>query len=47
MEWVRLTNRVTSPLTADNYIFEAVECDELIVAEPEATPYLRPYVGAR
>ena len=37
----------SQPIDGGQYIFEAAERDEFMVAEPDATPYLRPYVGAR
>ena len=37
----------SKPIDGGHYIFDAAERDELMVAEPEAPPYLRPYVGAR
>ncbi len=37
----------SQPIDGGQYIFEAAERDEFMVAEPKATPYLRPYIGAR
>ena len=37
----------SQPIDDGQYIFDAAERDEFMVAEPEAPPYLRPYVGAR
>ena len=37
----------SKPIDGGHYIFNAAERDEFMVAEPEAPPYLRPYVGAR
>ena len=37
----------SQPIDDGQYIFEAAERDEFMVTEPEATSYLRPYVGAR
>ena len=37
----------SQPIDDGQYILNAAERDEFMVAEPEATPYLRPYVGAR
>ena len=37
----------SQPIDDGQYILNPVERDEFMVAEPEATPYLRPYVGAR
>lgn len=37
----------SQPIDDGQYIFDAAERDEFMVTEPEATPYLRPYVGAR
>ncbi len=37
----------SKPIDGGNYIFDAAERAELLEAEPDAAPYLRPYVGAR
>ena len=37
----------SKPIDGGHYIFDAAERDEFMVAEPEAPPFLRPYVGAR
>ena len=37
----------SKPIDDGNYIFDAKQREELMVAEPEAPPYLRPFVGAR
>ena len=37
----------SKPIDAGNYIFDATERGVFLDAEPEATPYIRPYVGAR
>ena len=37
----------SKPIDDGNYIFDAAEHAAFLVAEPEAAPYLRPYVGAR
>ena len=37
----------SKPIDGGNYIFDAEESAEFMEAEPEAAPYLRPYVGAR
>ena len=37
----------SKPIDNGNYIFNENQRDELMVAEPEAPPYLRPFVGAR
>ena len=37
----------SKPIDGGNYIFDAEESAEFLEAEPEAAPYLRPYVGAR
>ena len=37
----------SKPIDGGNYIFDAAEHAAFLEAEPEAAPYLRPYVGAR
>ena len=37
----------SKPIDGGNYIFDAEERATFLEAEPEAAPYLRPYVGAR
>ena len=37
----------SKPIDNGNYIFDAKQREELMVAEPEAPRYLRPFVGAR
>ena len=37
----------SKPIDGGHYIFDAMERDLFIVAEPETPPFLRPYVGAR
>ncbi len=37
----------SQPIDDGEYIFDAEERAELLEAEPDAVPYLRPYVGAR
>ncbi len=37
----------SQPIDDGNYIFNAAERAELLIAEPDAAPFLRPYVGAR
>ena len=37
----------SKPIDNGNYIFDAKQREELMVAEPEAPPFLRPFVGAR
>ena len=37
----------SKPIDGGNYIFDAAERAAFLEAEPEAAPYLRPYVGAR
>ena len=37
----------SKPIDNGNYIFNDEQRDELMVAEPEAPPYIRPFVGAR
>ena len=37
----------SKPIDGGNYIFDAEGSAEFMEAEPEAAPYLRPYVGAR
>ena len=37
----------TQPIDNGHYIFNAAERDEFLKAEPEASPFLRPYVGSQ
>ena len=37
----------SKPIDNGNYILDAEQREELMVAEPEAPPYIRPFVGAR
>ena len=37
----------SKPIDNGNYILDALQRDELVAAEPEASPYIRPFVGAR
>ncbi len=37
----------SKPIDGGNYIFNAEERSEFLVAEPEAPPFVRPFVGAR
>ena len=37
----------SKPIDAGNYILDADQREELMVAEPDASPYIRPFVGAR
>ena len=37
----------SKPIDGGNYIFNAEEREEFFVAEPEAPPYVRPFVGAK
>ena len=37
----------SKPIDGGNYIFDATERAAFVEAEPEAAPYVRPYVGAR
>ena len=37
----------SKPIDGGHYIFESAERDAFLLAEPEATKFLRPFVGAR
>ena len=37
----------SKPIDGGNYIFNAEERAEFLIAEPEAPPYVRPFIGAR
>ena len=37
----------SKPIDGGNYIFDAKECAQFLESEPEATPWLRPFIGAR
>ena len=37
----------SKPIDGGNYIFDATERAEFLEAEPDAAPWLRPYIGAR
>ena len=37
----------SKPIDGGNYIFDAVERDAFLEAEPEAAPWFRPFIGAR
>ena len=37
----------SKPIDGGNYIFKADERDAFLASEPEADPYMRPFVGAR
>jgi len=37
----------SKPIDGGNYIFNAEERAEFFIAEPEAPPYIRPFIGAR
>ena len=37
----------SKPIDGGNYILNAEECAEFLISEPQAPPYVRPFVGAR
>ena len=37
----------SKPIDGGNYIFDAVKRDSFLAREPEAVPYIRPFIGAR